>query len=304
MIEVVPNVSEGRRPEIVHALRTAVASVRGATLLDYSSDPSHNRSVFTLVGEADALHGAVLRLVDVAVRHIDLRTTDRGAHPRIGAVDVVPFIPLAGSVMADCVTLAQDTARSIADTFGVPVYLYEEAATRPERQRLESIRRGEFEGLAARMRTAEWQPDYGPSTPHLSAGATVVGARRPLIAFNVDLESATLDDARHIASVVRESSGGLRSVKALGLWLPHRGRAQVSMNLTDFTTTSVAVAFDAVVQAATARGVGVRESELIGLIPAAALAETTPEHLKLAGFDASRILEEQITRATSIRKAR
>ena len=294
MIEVVPNVSEGRRPEIVHALRTAVAGVPGATLLDCSSDPSHNRSVFTLVGEADALRDAILRLVDVAVGHIDLRTSLRGAHPRIGAVDVVPFIPLDGAVMDDCVMLAKDTAQSIADTFGVPVYLYEEAATRPERRRLESIRRGEFEGLAARMRTAEWQPDYGPSAPHATTGATVVGARRPLIAFNVDLESATLDDARHIAAVVRESSGGLRSVKALGLWLPHRGRAQVSMNLTDFTITSVAVAFDAVVQAAKTRGVGVRESELIGLIPAAALADTPPEQLQLTHFDTSRILEERI----------
>ncbi len=297
VIEVVPNVSEGRRPEIVHALRTAVASVPGATLLDSSSDPSHNRSVFTLVGEADVLRESILRLVDVAVRHVDLRATHRGAHPRIGAVDVVPFSPLEGAVMADCVTLAKDTARSIADMFGVPVYLYEEAATRPERRRLESIRRGEFEGLAARMCTPEWQPDYGPPVPHASAGATVVGARRPLIAFNVDLESATLDDAQQIAAVVRESSGGLRSVKAIGLWLPHRGRAQVSMNLTDFTTTSIAVAFDAVVQAAQARGVGVHESELIGLIPAAALAETTPEHLRLTGFDASRILEERIKRA-------
>ena len=294
MIEVVPNVSEGRRPEIVHALCTAVASVPGATLLDHSSDPSHNRSVFTLVGEADALHDAVLRLVDVAVRHIDLGTTRRGAHPRIGAVDVVPFIPLEGAVMADCVTLARHTARSIAETFGVPVYLYEEAATRPERRRLESIRRGEFEGLAARMCTAEWQPDYGPALPHPSAGATVVGARRPLIAFNVDLESATLDDARRIAAVVRESSGGLRGVKALGLWLPHRSTAQVSMNLTDFTITSLATAFNAVVQAAKARGVDIRESELIGLIPAAALAGTSPEQLKLSGFDRSRILEERI----------
>lgn len=298
MIEVVPNVSEGRRPEIVHALRTAVAGVPGSTLLDYSSDPSHNRSVFTLVGEADALRDAMLRLVDVAVRHIDLRT-HRGAHPRIGAVDVVPFIPLEGAVMDDCVMLAKDTARSIADTFGVPVYLYEEAATRPDRRRLESIRRGEFDGLAPRMRTAEWQPDYGPSVPHPSAGATVVGARRPLIAFNVDLESATLDDARHIAAAVRESSGGLRSVKALGLWLAHRGRAQVSMNLTDFTITSIAVAFDAVVQAAKTRGVGVRESELIGLIPAAALADTTPEQLALTGFDASRVLEERIRLLTT-----
>lgn len=298
MIEVVPNVSEGRRPEIIHALHTAVTSVPGATLLDCSSDPSHNRSVFTLVGDAEALHAAVLRLVDVAVRYIDLQTTHRGAHPRIGAVDVVPFIPLDGAVMADCVVLARDTARAIADTFGVPVFLYEEAATRPNRRRLELIRRGEFEGLADRMRTPDWQPDFGPSLPHATAGATAVGARKPLIAFNVDLESASLEDARHIAASVRESSGGLRCVKALGLWLPHRNAAQVSMNLTDYAVTSVSAAFNAVVQAAKARGVGIRESELIGLIPAAALAGTTPEELKLSDFDTSRILERRIELAS------
>ena len=293
MIEAVPNVSEGRRPEIVEALLAAVAGVPRAVLLDYSSDPSHNRSVFTIVGDGGAVHEAILRLVDVAVRHIDLRN-HRGAHPRIGAVDVVPFIPLDGATMADCVALAHVTARSISELFGVPVYLYEEAATRPTRRRLESIRRGEFEGLTARMATPEWQPDFGPCMPHASAGATVVGARTPLIAFNVDLDSATLDDARHIAAVVRESSGGLRAVKALGLWLPHRATAQVSMNLTDFATTSVVAAFDAVVQAARSRGVGVRESELIGLIPAAALAGTTPEQIKLTAFDRSQILEERI----------
>ena len=293
MIEVVPNVSEGRRPAVLEALRTAVTGVTGATLLDESADPSHNRSVFTIVGEGDALREAVLRLMQVAVAHIDLRT-HRGEHPRIGAVDVVPFIALDGATMAECVSLARDTARAIAESFDVPVYLYEEAATRPERRRLEVIRRGQFEGLATKMQTPGWEPDFGPLAPHPTAGATVVGARRPLIAFNVDLDEATLDAARHIAAAVRESSGGLPGVKALGLWLPHRGTAQISMNLTDYVRTPLVVAFDAVVRAAADAGCRVRESELIGLIPAAALVGTTPEHLGLRAFDTSRILEERI----------
>ena len=295
MIEVVPNISEGRRPEVLDALRMAVASVPGATLLDDSADPSHNRSVFTIVGEHAALRESILRLMQVAVAHIDLRT-HRGEHPRIGALDVVPFIPLTGATMTECVALARDTARAVAESFGVPVYLYEEAATRPERRRLEVIRRGQFEGLAAKMQTPGWEPDFGPLTPHPTAGATVVGARRPLIAFNMDLDHAPLDAARQIAAAVRESSGGLPGVKALGLWLPHRGTAQVSMNLTDYVRTPLVVAFDAVVRAAADVGCRVRESELIGLIPAAALAGTTPEHLRLTAFDTSRILEERIKR--------
>jgi glutamate formiminotransferase len=293
VIEAVPNVSEGRRPEVLESLRTAINGVPGATLLDYSADPSHNRSVFTIIGDTRALHEAILALTHEAVSRIDLRT-HRGEHPRIGAVDVVPFIPLRGASMADCVALARDTARAVAERFDVPVYLYEEAAILPERRRLEVIRRGQFEGLAAKMPTPGWAPDFGPATPHPTAGATVIGARAPLIAFNVDLEDATLDDARRIAATVRESSGGLRGVKALGLWLPHRSVAQVSMNLTDYRHTPVATAFDAVVHAAATLGVRVRESELIGLIPAAALAGTTPEYLQLRAFDSSRILEERI----------
>ncbi len=292
MIESVPNVSEGHDAGVVTALADAVRS-GGSLLLDYSADPSHNRSVYTMAGDAGAIERSLLELVRTAVARVDLRT-HRGVHPRIGAVDVVPLIPLDGSTMAACVELSHHVGRAIADTFGIPVYLYEHSATRPDRRRLEQIRRGNFEGLAQKMAVPGWAPDYGPSAPHPSAGATVVGARMPLIAYNVNLDSTDLAVARAIAAAVRESSGGLPCVKALGLPLLHRNVAQVSMNLTDFSRTSVQTAFEAVEREAGARGVSVLESELIGLIPAAALAGTSAERLKLTGFTRSQVLEERI----------
>jgi glutamate formiminotransferase len=296
VIETIPNVSEGRRPELLQELSAAVHGAPGALVLNESADPSHNRSVFTVAGTADAIVDAVMRLMAVAIAGIDLRT-HRGVHPRIGALDVVPFVPLGGTSISECVTLSHTVGRAIAERWSVPVFLYEHSANRPERRRLEQIRRGQFEGLAAKMRGAEWAPDFGPDAPHPTAGATVIGARTPLIAFNVNLDTADLDTARHIAMAIRESSGGLRCVKALGVLLAHRNVAQVSMNLTDFTITPVQVAFEAVREEAARRGVGVLESELIGLIPDAALAGVTPEQLQLTRFSrASQVLEERIAR--------
>lgn len=292
MIESVPNVSEGHDTSVVQGLAEAVRS-GGSLLLDYSADPSHHRSVYTMAGDAGPIERSLLQLVRAAVAHVDLRT-HRGVHPRIGAVDVVPLIPLTGSTMTDCIELSHQVGRAIADTFGIPVYLYEHSATRPERRRLEQIRRGSFEGLAQKMAHPDWAPDYGPPRPHPSAGATVVGARMPLIAYNVNLDSTDVAVAQAVAAAVRESSGGLPCVKALGLPLLHRNVAQVSMNLTDFSRTSVQTAFDAVEREAASRGVRVLESELIGLIPAAALAGTSAERLKLTGFTRSDILEERI----------
>lgn len=292
MIESVPNISEGCDAGVVTALAAAVRS-GGSLLLDYSADPSHNRSVYTMAGDADAIERSLLALVRTAVAHVDLRT-QRGVHPRIGAVDVVPLIPLAGSTMSACIDLSYRVGRAIADTFGIPVYLYEHSARRPERRRLEQIRRGNFEGLATKMAEPDWAPDYGPSAPHPTAGATVVGARMPLVAFNVNLDSADVTVARAIAATVRESSGGLPCVKALGLPLHHRNIAQVSMNLTDVSRTTVQAAFDAVEREASARGVRVLESELVGLIPAAALEGTSTERLKLTAFTRSQVLEERI----------
>ena len=293
LIECVPNVSEGRRSTVVEMLAGEIRTVPGVRLLDYSADPSHNRSVFTLAGDRSALKTAVLAMAWGAVHTIDLRT-HRGEHPRMGAVDVVPFIPLGATTMAECVELAREVGQAIAERFHVPVYLYEEAASRDARRRLEDIRRGQFEGLSSKMREPEWAPDFGPAAPHPTAGATVVGARRALIAFNVNLATDRLETARRIAAAVRESSGGLPYVKALGLALPDRHLVQVSMNLTNFEQTPIGVVFERVAAEAANAGVAVLESEIVGLIPEAALSGTTASDLQLRGFSEDRILERRL----------
>jgi glutamate formiminotransferase len=293
LIECVPNVSEGQRAEVVERLADEIRGSSGVRLLDYSADPAHNRSVFTMAGSADGLETAVLAFVARAVQLIDLRT-QRGEHPRLGAVDVVPFIPLGGTSMSECVALARTVGRSIAVRLNVPVYLYEEAASNPARKHLEDIRRGQFEGLPARMAQPEWAPDYGPSMPHLTAGATVVGARHALIAYNVNLATDRIDVARRVASAVRASSGGLPCVKALGLSLADRGIVQVSMNLTNYKQTPIGLVFERVAAEAAKAGVAVAESEIVGLIPEAALSGTTPESLRLRGFSEDRILERRL----------
>ncbi|MFN7917994.1 MAG: glutamate formimidoyltransferase [Vicinamibacterales bacterium] len=293
MIESVPNVSEGQRPDVVDALIAAVRRIPRTLVLNTTADPSHNRAVFTLAGRGNDVVESLVQLVDEAVARIDLRT-HRGVHPRMGAVDVVPFIPLDGARLADCVDLSHRFASIVAGRFDLPVFLYEASATAPHRRRLEDVRRGQFEGLERKLASPGWLPDYGPSRAHPTAGALITGARMPLIAFNVDLTTSDVEVARQIAARIRERDGGLPCVKALGLSLPHRGRAQVSMNLTDYTTTGVETVFDAVEREARTFGAAVFESELIGLIPAAALEGTSAERLKLTGFSASRILEHRI----------
>jgi len=293
LIECVPNVSEGRRPAIVNAIAEAVSQVEGVRLLDRSSDEAHNRSVLTFAGAAGAVQQAVMALFAEALDLIDLRH-HTGAHPRLGAVDVVPFIPLAGATMAQCVALATETASMVATRFQLPVYLYEEAAATPDRRNLADIRRGEFEGLAAKMATPGWTPDYGPSRPHPSAGATVIGARAPLIAFNVNLATDRLDIAKAVAAAVRQRSGGLPFVKALGIALPGRGLVQVSMNLTNFTHTPMARAFEAVRNEAERRGTTVEDSEIVGLVPEAALPANPEQALKLAAFSENQVLERRL----------
>ena len=271
MIEAIPNISEGRRPDVVRAIADAAAAGPGVALLDCSSDASHHRSVVTLAGAADPLREAILRLCVAAIARIDLRA-HRGAHPRIGAVDVVPFVPLDGMPITACIDLARDTAAALAARFDLPVYLYAEAAARPGRARLDLIRRGGFEGLAAKLRSPAWAPDHGPTRPHPTAGATAVGARGPLIAFNVNLASNDLVAARAIAGAVRERDGGLPAVKALGIRLADREGApvQVSMNLTDYRRTGIAAAVARVTAEAAALGIGVAATELVGLVPAEA----------------------------------
>ena len=293
MFETIPNVSEGQRADVLAALEAAVRRVPGLLLLDHSADPSHNRAVFTMAGSDEAVFQALMGLFEVAVARFDLRT-HHGVHPRIGAVDVVPIVPLGDTTLDECRALADRVARAAADRFGVPMLFYEASATHPWRTRLEQIRKGQFEGLTEKLQQSGWTPDVGPASPHPTAGATVVGARRPLIAFNINLASGHVDAARAIAKTIRESGGGLPCVKALGLALAHRGLAQVSMNLTDYTRTSVQTVFDAVQREAHALGETVLESELIGLIPEAALEGTSAAQLKLTGFSRSQILEVRI----------
>jgi glutamate formiminotransferase / 5-formyltetrahydrofolate cyclo-ligase len=293
VIECIPNISEGRRADVVDAVVAMVRSTPGVRLLDVSSDASHNRSVITMAGDAAALRAAVLALFEAAVGAIDLRTHS-GEHPRLGAVDVVPFVPIAGVSMGECVALAREVGAAVAERFAVPVFLYEEAAENAGRRNLEDIRRGEFEGLATKMATPGWSPDFGPSAPHPSAGASVIGARMPLIAYNINLNTDRLDVAKKIAAAIRHSSGGLRYVKAMGVKVEERNLAQVSMNLTHYEKTPIYRVFDLVRREAARYGVTILESEIVGLVPAAALVDTAVYHLQLEGFTAGQVLENKL----------
>jgi len=283
------NVSEGRRRHVIEACALAA----GAALLHTDSDASHHRTVFTLGGSVDAVAPAVERLVATALPLIDLRQ-HAGVHPRMGAVDVVPFAPFADATLDMCVDLARAVGQTIATAHNLPVFLYGAAATADHRRRLEDIRRGEFEGLAAKLRLPEWAPDFGPATPHPTAGATAVGARGPLVAFNVNLASRDVTVARRIARAVRERDGGLPGVKALGLALADRDLVQVSMNLTTPAVTSITAAFDGVAREAARAGVAVEDSELVGLAPAAVLSAEVASHVRLRDFSPMRILERAL----------
>jgi glutamate formiminotransferase len=293
-VEGVPNFSEGRDERVIERIRLALASAPGVALLDDTADADHNRSVFTFAGPGDAAAEALLRAAEVAVDAIDLRA-HRGAHPRIGALDVAPFVPLEETSRDEVVDLAHRVGKELWSRLRVPVYFYGEAALREDRRRLENIRRGQFEGLQ-RMLPADASrlPDVGGPALHPSAGATAVGVRKFLIAFNVDLETTDIAVAKEIARRVRESSGGLPSVKALGLTLPSRHRAQVSMNLTDFEQTSLAEAFEAVRKEAERLGSSVASSEIIGLVPRKALQNTTLEALRIETPKRSFILEDRL----------
>ena len=293
VIECVPNVSEGRRPDVIERMASALAAVPGLRVLDVQSDAAHHRSVFTLAGDAAALSAGIPVLFERAVADIDLRN-HTGEHPRLGAVDVVPFIPIEGVTMDECVKLAKSIAADVAARFTLPIYLYEDAAANPARKNLEDIRRGEFEGLAAKMAKPEWAPDFGPSAPHPSAGASVIGARMPLIAYNINLNTNRLDVAKKIAAAIRMSSGGLRFVKAMGIPLEDRGIVQVSMNLTNYEKTPIFRVFDLVKREAERYGVSVLESEIVGLVPDAALRQSVEYYLQLEGFSADQVLENKL----------
>ena len=305
LVESVPNVSEGRRTEVVDRLAAAIESVPGVFLLDRTSDASHNRSVFTLAGEHDAVGDALERLVDVAVHDIDMEGHE-GEHPRIGAVDVIPFIPLGSTTIEEAVDLARAFGARLAARFDLPVFLYARAATRADRQKLADVRRGQYEGLKAEISQRGREPDFGPSRLHPSAGAVAVGARPFLIAYNINLESDDVELARRIARRVRESGGGLPRLQANGFEIrePERGhpeaRAQVSMNLLDFTVTPLWVVWDTVRDLAAQDGVRLAESELIGLAPIASLLAVA-DH---AGAASDGALEERLRAAADYLRLR
>jgi glutamate formiminotransferase len=294
LIECVPNVSEGRDRSVLDGLAAAIRAVAGVTLADVHADPDHHRAVFTFLGPPAAVEAAALALAAAALEAIDLRR-HRGLHPRVGALDVLPFVPLAGASMADAVALARRTGRALALRHALPVCYYGHAATRPDRETPRALRRGGLEGLAARLATADGAPDAGPARLDPRAGAVLVGAREVLIAFNVWLTPPDVDAARAIARAVRESSGGLPRVQALGMRLERGGAAQVSMNLLDWRVTPIPRAYDLVAEAARARGLAVLRSELVGLTPRAALAGRAPASVGLGELDARRYLDTYLT---------
>src|SRR3954452_21158797 len=296
LVECVPNFSEGRDPAKVDAIVDAM-KVPGVYLLDREMDSDHNRCVITLVGERDAIQEAAIRGVGKAAELIDL-TRHQGAHPRMGAADVVPFIPIQGVTLEDCVAMARHVGAEIAGRFQIPVYLYEAAASSPERQNLENIRRGQFEAIRNEIASnPARRPDFGEPRVHPTAGATVVGARKFLIAYNVFLNTADVEIAKKIAKAVRFSSGGLRFVKGSGFLV--RGQAQVSMNLTDADQTPVARVFEYVKREAARYGVAPTSSEIVGLIPKKAIEDAAEWFLQVENFDSSLILENRLAAVTS-----
>ena len=293
-VEGIPNFSEGRDPGVIEKLKDALVPVQGVALLDEHRDADHHRCVLTIAGSVESMEEAAFSVVARASELIDL-TQHAGQHPRLGACDVLPFVPLSGSTMEECIRLAHRVGARIGRDLRIPVFLYEEACDRPFRKRLEQIRKGGLKALRQRMAIdRDWAPDFGPAEPHPTAGVIAVGARRPLIAFNVLLQSHDVSLARDIARTIRASNGGLPAVKAIGLELKSRGCVQVSMNLTDYHQTPVHVAFETVKRAAALKGVAVAKSELVGLIPQEALAQTEGHDLQIDALTQAQTLEHRL----------
>jgi len=292
LIEAIPNVSEGRDAARLDRFAAVIAGA-GATLLDRTADWSHHRAVFTFAADGDHIQRAAAALAAAAIAEVDL-STHAGVHPRIGALDVLPFVPLGSASMDDAVAIAHAVGRAIGETLRLPVFLYEAAARSADRRPLEAVRRGGLDGLAARLREPAWQPDYGPTALHPTAGAMAIGARGPLVAWNLVLDRPDLPLARHIARTVRTSGGGLPCLKALGLALEHAGQVQVSLNLTDYRTTSMADVFRAVDAEARRAGAAIAESEIIGLVPRAALDDLASLAPEIASRHQAQVLEDRL----------
>lgn len=292
IIECVPNFSEGRDKEIIKKIADCFVG-EGVILLGYESDYDHNRSVITAVGEPEQLFMACLASAEVALKNIDL-TKHSGVHPRVGAMDVVPFIPIKNTDMNEAIELSIRFGKEIWERYQIPAYLYEHSQIKSWRSNLADIRRGGLESLTQRMKTIDWMPDFGTDSPHKTAGVTVTGARDYLIAYNINLNSENLQIAKNIAAALREKNGGLPKCKALGLYLPEQKCAQVSFNLTNYKITSIKNVYDATVFMADKYGVSIKNSELIGFAPQEALDEYIAEHIKLIDYSPLRILENAI----------
>ena len=293
LIECVPNFSEGRDLDKIEKIVNPFRGKDGVKLLDYKRDEDHNRVVVTVVGEPQGVKNAVLEAMGIAIELIDM-TKHQGQHPRMGAIDVVPFIPIKNVSMTEAVELAREVAKEASERYGLPIFMYEKAATDPQRENLANIRKGEFEGMAEKIRLPEWKPDYGQAAIHPTAGATVVGARMPLVAFNVNLNTNSMDIANKIAKNVRFLNGGLRYCKAIGIELKDRGIVQISMNMTDYTKTALYRAFELVRIEAVRYGVSIVGSEVIGLLPMEALIDTAVYYLGIEDFSMEQILENRL----------
>jgi len=293
IIESVPNFSEGVRKKVIQDIVNSVKKVKGVRVLNISSDQDHNRSVLTMVGDEEGLKDAITTLFTKAVEHINL-TKHKGEHPRMGAVDVVPFIPIKGITMEDCIILSKEIGRVVAEQFNIPVYLYEESASKTERRNLPTIRKGQFEGFFEKIKEPDWKPDFGPQEVHPTAGIVAIGARMPLIAYNVYLSTDNIEIANKIAKAVRHISGGLRYVKALGMMIEERKLAQVSMNLVNYKKTPVYRVFELIKTEARRYGVHIVESEIVGLVPNEALLDAAQYYLQIEGFSPSQVLENKL----------
>ncbi|MDD3787429.1 MAG: glutamate formimidoyltransferase [Petrimonas sp.] len=293
IMECVPNFSEGRDKEKIEKIVECFRGKDGVKLLDYSSDADHNRSVITVVGEPEALKAAVIEAVGKAVELIDM-TKHSGQHPRMGAVDVVPFIPIKNVSMDEAVALSKEVAETVGEKYNLPAFLYEKSASAPHRENLAAVRKGEFEGMAEKIKQDEWKPDFGPAEQHPTAGTVAIGARMPLVAYNVNLNTSDLSIAEAIAKKVRFIGGGLRYCKGMGVALEERGITQVSMNLTDYTKTAIYRAHEMVRMEAQRYGVSVVGAEIIGLVPMEALVDTAAYYLGLENFSMSQVLEAKL----------
>lgn len=293
IMECVPNFSEGRDLQKIDRIVAPFRARAGVKLLDYSNDEDHNRLVVTVVGEPEPLRDAVLEAIGVAVELIDLNH-HQGQHPRMGAVDVVPFIPIKGVSMDEAIALSREVGAEVAARYNLPVFLYEKSATAPHRENLAAIRKGEFEGMAEKIHQPEWHPDFGPAEHHPTAGTVAIGARMPLVAYNINLSTPSLEIAHDIAKKIRFIGGGLRYCKAMGVELKERGITQVSINMTDYTRTALYRAFELVRIEARRYGVSIVGSEIIGLVPMEALIDTASYYLGLENFSMQQVLEARI----------